>query len=370
MATNLVSSVMQFLTPEMIAKIATALGLSREEAQGGVVAAVPALLAAISGVAAQPGGAQNLIDAIKQQSGALEGFAGLIGGGKQGPLIEKGSSLLTSLLGGYNQSVLVNAISKTAGLGEGGSRSLLGMLAPVVMGLIGKQIGPRLDAGSLTGLLSSQKEQIAQALPAGMGSLLGATGLLDALGGAAGSANRAAASVTSEYASSAARSAATQQRSGMPSWTYWAIPLALIAGLAVYLIGDRGTQVAQQTPATIQSVMVGGVDIGKQIGESVGTLRTSLQGVTDVASAKAALPKLQEATAQIDNVNGMLGQIPEEQQKRISELVTSSMTSVNQLFDKVLEIPGVREVLKPTLDNLQTRIAVLTGQTTTVGVKR
>jgi hypothetical protein len=56
MAINLVSYVMQFLTPDMIARIAAALGLRRQDAQGGVAAAVPALLATICGVATKPGG--------------------------------------------------------------------------------------------------------------------------------------------------------------------------------------------------------------------------------------------------------------------------------------------------------------------------
>jgi hypothetical protein len=387
MATNLVSIVMQFLTPEVIGKIATALGLSREDVQSGVAAAVPTLLAAITGAAARPGGAQNLVDAIKQQSGVLDSFAGMIGGGKQPPFIEKGSSVLNSLLGSHDQSALTSAIGKFAGLGQDGSRSLLGTLTPVVMGLIGKQIGPRLDVGSLTGLLSSQKDQIAQALPSGMSNLLGGTGLLDALAGATGSATdavgqmgRAAQAATGDaarYATSAARSvgtagqrAASSTASGMPNWVYWAVPLALIAGLAFYFLGNRGTQIAQQTPATVQSVVVGGIDIGKQVGESLTTLRTSLQGITDVSSATAALPKLQEATTQIDRVTGMVGQLSEDQQKVVAGLVASSMTTINQLYDKVLAIPGVREVLKPTLDNLQTKIAALSGQNTTVGVKR
>src|SRR4030095_8381769 len=116
MATNLVSTVMQFLTPDMIGRIASALGLAREDVQSAVAAAVPTLLAAISGAAARPGGAQNLVDAVKQQSGVLDGFAGMIGGGKQPPFIEKGSSLLTSLLGARNQSALAPAHAKLAGL--------------------------------------------------------------------------------------------------------------------------------------------------------------------------------------------------------------------------------------------------------------
>src|SRR5262245_41672892 len=153
MATNLVSYVMQFLTPDMITRIAAALGLGRNDVQSGVNAAVPALLAALGGIAAKPGGAQNLLDAIKQQSGAVDGFAGMIGAGKQAPLVEKGSSLLTSLLGSYDQSALIGAVGKFGGLGQNGATSLLGMLTPVVMGLVGKQLGPRPDLNSLTGLL-------------------------------------------------------------------------------------------------------------------------------------------------------------------------------------------------------------------------
>src|SRR5215831_7538725 len=155
MATNLVAYIMQFVTPDMISRIADALGLSRNDAQAGVSAAVPALLAAISGAAVHPGGAQSLVDTIKQQSGMLDTVARGIGGVNQPSFIEKGSSLLTSLLGSHDQSALVGAVGKFAGLGQDGSRSLLGMLTPLVMGLIGKQIGPRLDANSLTGLLAS-----------------------------------------------------------------------------------------------------------------------------------------------------------------------------------------------------------------------
>ena len=57
MATNLVSLVMQFLTPEMIGRVATALGLDRTLVQSAIGAAIPGLLAGFSGIATQPGGA-------------------------------------------------------------------------------------------------------------------------------------------------------------------------------------------------------------------------------------------------------------------------------------------------------------------------
>ena len=385
MATNLVSSIMQFLTPDLIGRIAAALGLDRNNTQTGIAAIVPALLAALGGVAAKPGGAQNLVDTIKQQSGVADTFGSVIGAGNPSSLIERGSGMLTSLLGSRDQSALAGALGKFAGLGQIGGNSLLGMLTPLVMGLIGKQIGPRLDAGSLSNLFASQKDQIAQAMPPGMSNLLGGTGLLDSLSSTAGfattaaeqasRATTAAAGQFAQSASSAARSAGTSAQRGVasatPSWVYWAIPAVLIGGLLWYLLADRSPQVAQHPPVPpqTQSVTVGNVDVGKQIGDSLGQLRTSLAGITDAASARAELPKLQAATAQIDNATGMIKQLPADQRQGAEALVTSSMATINQLFDKVLAIPGVAEVVRPTIDSLRTKLADLSGSSGTVGTR-
>ena len=183
MAINLVSLVMQFLTPDMIGRIASALGLDRNNTQTAIGAAVPGLLAALSGVAAQPGGGQKLVEAARQQSSTLGNFASMIGTGGKTSLIEKGSQMLSSLLGGRDQTALAGAVGKYAGLGQGASGSLLGMLAPVVMGTIAQQQGTRsLDASGIAGLLASQKDNIAAALPTGFGNLLGGTGLLELAG--------------------------------------------------------------------------------------------------------------------------------------------------------------------------------------------
>jgi hypothetical protein len=121
MAVNLVALIMQFLTPDMIGRIASALGLDRNNTQTAIGAAVPGLLAGLSGVAAQPGGAQRIADAARQQAGALGSFASMIGAAGQASLIEKGSQMLSSLLGGRDQTALAGAVGKYAGLGQSGS---------------------------------------------------------------------------------------------------------------------------------------------------------------------------------------------------------------------------------------------------------
>jgi hypothetical protein len=367
MATNLVSLVMQFLTPEMIGRIASALGLDRNDTNTAVGATVPALLAGVSNVAFQPGGAQKLVDTARQQTGTLGNFANMLGTGSQSSFIEKGSQMLSALLGSRDQNSLVQAVAKFAGLGQGPAGSLLGMLAPVVMGTIGqqRQEGRSLDTSGITNLLASQKDSIAAALPAGFSNLLGGTSLLDALGGAARSATAAGseaarvAGSTTRAVADTGRAAAGAARSTSLNWLYWLVPIVAVVALLAYLFSRPGEQVAQRGVSTAQNLMVGGLDIGKQVTDSVATLRTTLNGVTDATSAQAALPKLREVTAQIDKVDGMIGQLSSEQRKFLAGLVNPVMPTLNQLFDKVLAIPGVAELLKPAIDALKVKLSAL-----------
>jgi hypothetical protein len=389
MATNLVSYVMQYLTPDMVSRIAAALGLNRNDAQSGVGAVVPALLAAFSGLADKPGGAQSLVNTIKQQSGVQDNFASMIGGNNQASFIERGSSLLTSLLGTHDQAALTGAVARFSSLGQNKVNSLLGMLTPLVMGLIGKQIGARgVDVGSLTGLLASQKEQIAQALPAGMGQVLESSGLssgIEAVRGAAAQAGRAATAATgqlAQYTSSGARPAGTGNArpprgatSSSLNWAYWAIPLIVLGGLLQYLFGpaphreERLTQQAPTPEVTMpsQSVVVGGVDVKNTLGDSIADLRTSLQSVTDVDSARGALPKLEAAKNQIDKVSSLVGQLTPDQRKIVAAVVAPAMPTIDRLADKALEMPGVGDVLRPTIDPMKTKLAELAGQPSTTG---
>src|SRR5215472_13133033 len=364
MAINLVSLIMQFLTPDMIGRIASALGVDRNNTQTAIGAAVPGLLAGLSGVAAQPGGSQKLVDVVRQQTGALGSFANMIGASGQSSLIEKGSQILWSLLGGRDQTALAGAVGKYAGLGQGASGSLLGMLAPIVMGSIGKQQGTRsLDAGGIASLLSSQKDNIAAALPSGFANLLGGTGLLDSLGGAARTATAAASQTASVTASATRAIGDTGQRAAAVSlnWLYWLIPLLAIVAVLIYLFAKPAEQVAQQGVTAVQGLTVGGLDIGKQVTDSITNLRSTLTGITDAASAQAALPKLREVTTQIDKVDGLLAQLSPEQRKVLAGIVNTLMPPLNQLFDKVLAIPGVAELLKPTIDALRAKLALLTA---------
>jgi hypothetical protein len=66
MAVNLIELVIQYLTPERIERIAAAFNLDQKTTQ--------------NSMASQPGRAQKVADAVKQQAGALDNLSSAIGG--------------------------------------------------------------------------------------------------------------------------------------------------------------------------------------------------------------------------------------------------------------------------------------------------
>jgi hypothetical protein len=56
-----------------------------------------------------------------------------------------------------------------------------------------------------------------------------------------------------------------------------------------------------------------------------------------------------------------VGQLAAEQRKLLLSMVKPLMPPVNQLCDKVLAIPGVAEVLKPSVDTLKAKLTALTA---------
>lgn len=371
MAIDLVSLIKQFLTPDMVQKLAGTLGIDATQAQTAIGGAVPALLAGLTGTAAQPAGAQRLADAANQQASGLDNLAGMLGGSGPGSLVEEGGKLAGSLLGGNTQSSLATAISSFSGLGQGAVTALLGALTPMVLGVIGKQAGPQgFDAGSLGTLLNSQKDNIAKAMPARLGSLLDGTGVLDSLGSAAKTATgevKQAAASAKQYAGSTADSAATATTTrSSRSWLTWLLPLVLVVGGLWYFLGRQApppapvtnsSTVSTNASTATRSLVIGDVDVGKMLGDNLASLKTSLDSVTDVSSAQSALPRLTNIGTEIEKAASLIGTATTEQKAAIGSMIGPQIAGLTPVFNKVLAIPGVSEVLKPTIDGLKARLA-------------
>ena len=381
MATNLVSVVMQFLTPDTIAKIASVLGIDRNVAQKAVAGAIPALLASLADVASTPNGARQLTNTLTQQSSSLESLKNLVGGAGQNLLAESGSSMLSGLFGGGTLDAMAQTIGKFAGIGEGTSKSMLGMLGPVVLGALGQQQrSAGLDAGGLASLLTSQKDQIAAAMPAGLADQLSAAGLID---GATGSLRSGAAAASAAGGRIAEASERTVYRAGQTvsaatrstaasQWPYWLVAAVVVGGLAWFALGRSGEDTVAQapppsmtrtTPGTVglapADLTVGGMNLGSQINASVGSIKSVLPGITDAASAQAALPKIKEATAQLNEVSSRATQLSPEGKSTLVKLIVAATPTINQMCDKVLAVPGAGDIAKPAIDELRGKLDAL-----------
>jgi Bacterial protein of unknown function (DUF937) len=381
MATNLVSVVMQFLTPDMIAKIASALGLDRTVAQKAIGGAVPALLSSLADVASTPAGARQITNTLAQQPGSLESLKSLMGGSGQNNLAETGSSMLSGLFGGGALDTMAQTIGKFAGVDGGSIKSLLGMLGPVVLGTLGQQQrSAGLDASGLASLLGSQKDQIAAAIPSGLADQLSAAGLIDKASGSLRSGAAAASAAGSHIASASERTvagasqaaSAATTRAASSQWPLWLAALAVLGGLAWFALGRPGNETVAESPrptamqpatGTVglapSDLTIGGVNLANQVNSSFGALRSVLPTITDAASAQAALPKLREATAQLNEVSNLATKLSPEGKSALAKLIVAATPTINQMCDKVLATPGVGDVAKPAIDELRGRLDTL-----------
>jgi hypothetical protein len=104
---------------------------------------------------------------------------------------------------------------------------------------------------------------------------------------------------------------------------------------------------------------VGGMNLANQVNSSVGSLRTVLPGITDAASAQAALPKIKEATAQLNEVSSRATQLSPEGKSTLAKLIVAATPAINQMCDKVLAMPGAGDIAKPAIDELRGKLDAL-----------
>jgi sporulation protein YlmC with PRC-barrel domain len=244
MTDNIVSAITRFLSPEVVGKIASASGLERDVAQEAVNASVPAILSGLTELASQPGGAKQLANAIADQpAGMLGNLVSSLTGSAQ--LADKGTSLLSSLLGSSSVGTLASTVSRFIGSGEGSIRTMMGLLTPVILGVLGReQRAAGLDTGGLARMLTDQKDNIASAMPAGLSWLLPKHD------------TAAAATAAPRAATAPAQRIVPEAKTSQATWPYWVLPLLALAALGWYLMPhDTGTtqQASETTPPAATS---------------------------------------------------------------------------------------------------------------------
>jgi outer membrane protein OmpA-like peptidoglycan-associated protein len=178
-------------------------------------------------------GANRLFEMLKQEPSELAHVAGLDGvlgnlgsllsGSSVDTLIKYGQTVLSSLFGG-KLNAIVDLITRSSGIKTSSATSLLGMLTPLLMGVLRKETVSRgASPASLADLLMDQKDAIARLAPAGLSNALRPKSLTD-LDAVADSIKTVSAGAAREVGRTAAAAA-----SEGTAWMRWAAPLALLA---------------------------------------------------------------------------------------------------------------------------------------------
>ncbi len=271
MAINLLSLLKDQMSDSLVETIAGSIGANSSVARTGINAILPTILGGLASKGATTEGATGLLDMIKgggYDGSMLSKLPSLLGGGSAtNDLMSNGSSLLSSIFGG-NQSSILNTIMSVAGMNKNSSSSLMSMLAPMVMSMVGKQVmGSNMGVSGLMDLLKGQKSHISSALPAGMGNILG---FADTGKKVAGAVNTA-------------KNTVEETGGGFPwKWIVGALALALLGYFGINSMGGGDKMEAAADTVTSTATDAAG-HAADAAGHAAGTMTDAAGSAADMA---------------------------------------------------------------------------------------
>jgi hypothetical protein len=173
---NLTQTVMDDFPADGISKLAGILGKPPGLTVSSLMAAVPALFAGALQRSSTPQGASALLGMVKNATaqGNPADRIGSVLSDQQAreAYIAQGHGLADSLLSGHSRDVATELNSSTH-IGGGSAATILALLAPMVLGVIGRSAGPATSVSGLQSWFASERGGILKTLPSGIGSVLG-----------------------------------------------------------------------------------------------------------------------------------------------------------------------------------------------------
>ena len=167
------SSLLDVLTQSLggsaVEQISRKLGANPQTVEQALPSALGTLVVGLSRNSASSGGAEALAGALSRDhdGSILDNLGGFLNDPEGGP----GEGILGHVLGSKRPAV-ESGLSSSTGLDATTVTKLLTMLAPIVMGALGRtQRQQGLDVGGLASMLAGEREQIGRAAPAALGGL-------------------------------------------------------------------------------------------------------------------------------------------------------------------------------------------------------
>lgn len=167
-ADNLLSMTQKFMTPDLVQKFSGALGQPADKIQSGLKSVIPTLLMGLANKGSSNEGAQSILNMARNPN--LEGPEAVNG------------------IFGNELTNVTTSLGSATGMSSSSITKMLGMIAPVVMGVLGKKVRQEgMSASGLSGFLANQKSSLANLVPTGISNLFGFGASSPAMGKVAGS---------------------------------------------------------------------------------------------------------------------------------------------------------------------------------------
>ena len=372
MSINIMDLVKGAVSDQVMGQLSGLLGQNdRQKTSSAFESATASVLGGLLKKSDSPQGGQQIFDTAKQADDSiLDRLTDLMGGGERTRQIEQQGSGLLDMVFGNQQNGIISTLSRVLGLDKTMIGKLLTMAAPILMGVISRQVKSKsMDIAGFGSMLTDQKQHLGNYLPEGMGTELGLSNL----------------DTGSTPVTQASRPAAATGHSGggFGSIVKILIPLLLLGALAYFVLGmrerDNGAQEAmdEEIPelniegdfdldgggATTGITEVQEVDFSSVAGEAGEKLNSLQEQFTVIEDGFTGLNSEDDANAlkgKIEGVTGSVGDLGLSKMDGVAKSFASTMVEqfaeTIQGLVKNVQNPTLKGILQPAVDALLSKL--------------
>lgn len=359
---SILSLISQFATPEVIGRLAGLSGTPQSAITKAVTGAVPSVLAALLGAVGSPQTANVFANVLgRQPANAFDGLGARLAQ-DAGGIASTGSDDLTSIIGSGRVGALASKLKDYAGLPEGTSGPLLGLVSSIAMGALGKVAGAG-GAPAAIKALEGEKDNLVRALPKDFAQSLRGAGVLDSISDRL----NLAATPHEPFRTKPVETRAVPEPKGTP-WLRWLamagaglLALALLSRLFGGHEEPKAVVVPETKPAVTHTTTTTAptydlTTLTTTVRDSLGELTTSLGTIADETTAKAALPTLTSVRDRLAGIQTSVDALPGEARSTLGGVINTALPALRAAYDNLLGNSAIATTIKPVMDAVFTQL--------------
>jgi len=351
MSAFLINKIKHPINDELINLVSRAIHSSDNQTQTAINHAIPDFLTSFLDVIANKLGAESLFQSVTTQDDSiLEHLNDQLIEDNHKSFANSGTFSLNSLFGMRKIESLVNHVSSHSGLSHGASSTLLGIIMPIVLSVIKRELenDNKLNTSNLIHLLNKQKESILESIP-----LAYSTENDDDLMTPAILAKQTKGTVET---SKPVKSAISRK---LLALLFFSIILFLANQVYLYL-STKPMNLPKLEP--IQTTLdTGKLELTAAEKESLEELSAILDAVintlSEITNTQTAEIKLADLTQHTKDFDNLSKKMTASAKSEAAILVQSKVPQMQVYYDRIKRIPAGQIIIEPVINNLMTKLA-------------